>query len=46
MTLKLKQIGTRLGIATVIALAWLPAFLGVLQTLVIQNSPQRHSASL
>ncbi|NYT57920.1 hypothetical protein H0A65_03180 [Alcaligenaceae bacterium] len=28
------------------ARAWLPGFLGVLQTLVMQNSPQRHSSSL
>jgi hypothetical protein len=26
--------------------AWLPGFFGVLQTLVMQNSPQRHSSSL
>jgi hypothetical protein len=28
------------------ARAWLPGFFGVLHTLVMQNSPQRHSSSL
>jgi hypothetical protein len=37
---------TQLSTTRLSCLAWLPEFLGVLQMLVMQNSPQRHSASL
>jgi len=37
--------GVQLSTTQLSALAWLPALFGVLQTLVMQNSPHRHSSS-